>query len=286
MIPTWIIEKNAYDDANPEKVAKAAREQGMDVVEVAYVPFGGGWRDNEDREKPPLTPNPGDCAIFYGSINAVRWLQNRVNYHPFTWCDFNALRCQKYYTALGEYLLQEEYAFLPLGEIYRRKDWVFAKFAPLAGEASVFIRPDDNTKSFCGAIVHYDRWNDWYRAALFPHNDPAIMAVVSAPVSILQEWRLVVVDGKVIAGSQYRENGMVKIAPDYNQEAAKWLEEVLAKAGYAPHRVFIGDVAWNGLEYRIVEVGALNTCGLYDCDVDKIVSATSKVAEEEWAEVQ
>lgn len=297
MRPIYLIERAAYDDQNPQKMATAAKARGLEVVEVNYVPFGGGMRavtpDARMRDIEAKMPAEDSCVFLYGSINAARYLARHRKWYPLAWADFDALRCQKYYTQLGPYLLQEEYAFMPLGEIYRRKEWVYKNFGV---DGEVFIRPDDNAKSFAGEKVAEEHWDKWYRNALFYNDDPTILSIVSKPVKLTQEWRFIIANGKVITGSQYRMNGMVELervtpAPvekpliSFSEAAIRWAEETLAKTKYNPHPMFCFDVGATPNGLKVVEVGAVNTCGLYDCDIDAVVEAATPLAEAEWKSV-
>lgn len=97
--------------------------------------------------------------------------------------------------------------------------------------------------------------------------------IVAEPWNILREWRCWIVNKKVVAASQYRENfRLKKIAgcPDAVKEFAetRCLE-------YTPHDVFVMDICLCGDAYYIVECGSMNAAGFYQASLTHIVEAVT-----------
>ena len=55
--------------------------------------------------------------------------------------DENNLRCASYYTYFGQYLLNNKYFLIPLGELLRRKTEIMEYFK---SDGDLFVRPDSN----------------------------------------------------------------------------------------------------------------------------------------------
>jgi hypothetical protein len=217
----WLFERNVFDDGNPEQMAKHVRSQGMACSEVAFESVGGD--DQELRPSKPVPFRDDELVMVYGSMNLMKWLLRKNKWPKLAWYDFSRLRCQSYYAHWGAYLLQRQYAFLPLAEINRRKDWLFRTFGR---NGAVFIRPDDNAKSFAGGIVRQEHFDQWYKRANFYDPGPACLAVVSTPETIYAEWRFVIAQRRVIAGSQYRRDGKEEVTASFPSEAAAFAEAV------------------------------------------------------------
>ncbi len=254
-------------------MAKFVRSQGMPCTEAAFECVAGD--DQELRPAKPLPFADDEPVMVYGSMNLMKWLLRKQKWPRLAWYDFARLRCQSYYAKWGPFLLQRSYAFLPLAEINRRRDWVFQTFGRTS---SVFIRPDDNAKSFGGGLVNLTRFDEWYELVNFYNPGPDCLAVVSAPEKIQAEWRFVIARRGVITGSQYRLEGKEQVLPDYPAEAAAFAESVAGANDFDPHPMYVMDIALTEDGYRLVEIGSVCCASLYACDLEKILNAVREIA--------
>jgi hypothetical protein len=283
MKPVWYIETDVYDDGNPNRMMDIVRSLGMEVVWFRYPGFGGDIETNN-----PRFANEDDCVIVYGSINAAMYLQRKKPWIPGVWCDFKELRCSNYLAYWGEYSLQQNYAFLPLAEVYRKKDWIFQVFG---SEGLVFIRPDDNAKSFHGELVAKERFEDWWETANVFFPGEKCMTLVSQPSKIEAEYRFVISERRVLTGSQYRFRGEIEYSSNFPDEAANLAEEIADSCGFNPHPMYIMDICKLGDQkhygqYRLMEIGSVNCAGLYACDLMKFVEKASELGAAEWQDLQ
>jgi hypothetical protein len=200
--------------------------------------------------------------------------------------ELNRSRMDCHYVHLGPYILNSPYAMMPLGEVSRQRDWLYRTFDDGSPVRGIFIRPDDNAKSFTGSVVYDACFDMWYSEATCYDATHNTMAVVAPWRKITHEWRLVVHNGRVITGSQYKRDGEVDIAAGYDPAAATFVEKALHDTNYNPYPIFCVDVCLTDTynEYKIVEIGSINTCGLYACDMDVIVDAVATEAEKEMKE--
>jgi hypothetical protein len=272
----WLFERNVFDDGTPAAMAKLVRAAGMACAEVAFESVGGDERQLRPVGRIPFDPD--DAVFVYGSMNLMKWLLHQQKWPKLAWYDFRRLCCQRYYAHWGQYLLQRRYAFLPLAEVNRRKDWVFETFAR---NESVFIRPDDNAKSFSGGVVHRDGFSRWYELANFYEPGPDCLAVVSAPQVIHAEWRLVIGGGKVVTASQYRREGREEVSAGYPAEAAAFAETVTRSNSFEPHPTYVMDVASTDDGYRLIEIGSVCCASLYACDLERLVNAIVELGSDE-----
>ena len=277
---TWVFEKNVFEEDAPDLMRAAAIEQGHSVLDVTYVPFGGGFQESDDMAKIAFDSNP---KIFYGSLNGCLYLNNiQSEILKFgLWADFDRLRCQYYYPYYSsENLLQKQYCFMPLLEIPHHKAFLFSHYGGEDGR--LFIRPDDIEKSFHGGIVSYNEFDNWFKNATF--YDPPIecLAVVSRHNIILEEWRLIIADKRVVASSLYKNRGKERLEQGINYAGTKTFAESMASI-FSPHRVFCMDICClaNG-NLAIVEIGSFNGAGMYKCDPQAIVKHVSQVAIDEF----
>jgi hypothetical protein len=272
----------SFDDGNPEVMADILNRRGIRYSFVKYIPFDGGIRF--------VKPGPRwhklckeyvehdfeigvtDNVLFYGTLKAMRYLQQR--YYPSGWCDFPKLTCQHYYTHYGRYLISQDYTMMPSAEVLRRADELYDRYG-VGGH--VFIRPDANDKPFPGELVDRDKIEEWHESSNSYQQDVHKLCVVASPVKILQEWRLVVFNGKVVTGSQYRKfidgRNSVEWEEGYPDDAAAYAEMIVRESNWQPHGLFAMDIGLTDSGLGLIEIGSVNTCGLYCSDIEKVVDA-------------
>jgi len=274
----WLVEINGADADNAKGVANAVRLCDMKAAEVKYIPMsndldrmvmGNGVKINDN-----------EPVVAFTSLEMVKLLQSqRPQWFPSVWCDGERFSCHAYYAKWGEFSVQKNYAFMPLSEIKRRKEWVYKTFSI---DGKVFIRPDDNFKSFTGEVVHEGMFDKFYDMAGFYGKVDDKLAIVSSPVKIHAEWRFIIADNKVLTGSTYRIDGKVEKQSSWEPGAAEFAETVAVSNGGGPHRIYVMDICRTDEGYRLMEIGPVNAAGLYACNLIAFVQKASEIALEEW----
>ena len=196
MKPIWLIEAGVYGEEADPLVAEI-RKQGMQAEFVPHkslqkgqsLTFGGQALSKDT------------CVIAYGTFPFARQIQLHHRWVPGAWANAENLDCTTYFAYFGKFLLNQEYTILPGVEAIRQQEWLFMVFGR---DDAVFVRPSGCHKLFTGRLIS----KDGFAAGLAPTRyDPATLVVVAAPRTIQREWRLVIVGERVIAGSQYAEEG-------------------------------------------------------------------------------
>jgi hypothetical protein len=134
-----------------------------------------------------------------------------------------------------------------------------------------FVRPNQCTKKFNGGVYPASQLNDLVSADNTPWDGKVL---VSEPIDIETEWRLFVVDRKVVAGSQYRSKGALKVAANVPPEVSQFAERMCEI--WTPCDLFVIDICLVNGNYHIVELNAFNCAGFYASDVDAIVRAVAR----------
>ncbi len=275
----WIFDKDMFDDGNTDRMAAHCQSKGIDFQHQKYIPFMFDqyeWKFHDD-----------DCVIVYGGIGMSQYVQRKKLWYPGTWCDFHKLKCSTYLAHWGRFSLQEDYTFIPLNEVKRKWGELWERFNSFG---HVFIRPDDCDKRFNGEKVapeHFDRW--WAQSRCY---DPApeSLTMVSKPNRILAEWRMIIAERKVVTGSHYKTEGREAYSPldtgdQIGRDAVTFAETVANSSDFEPAPIYPMDVCLIGDgSFRLIEIGSINCCGLYKCDVGKIVDVASDLALREWRE--
>jgi hypothetical protein len=264
----WLLEPEVFE-GEEEPLLATLTKLG---VEYEAIKFGKPYEDYLKSFKDT------DCVVFHGSLQSGGLYQREAKWIPGVYCNLPKFECVYYYPRLGKNLLNADYIMLPFGELNRRKEWLLETFGD-----NFFIRPSSGFKTFTGKVVTGETWDKDIRLLGFCNIEPEAIVVVAPSAEIVTEWRLVVVDNKVIAASQYKQ----KDRQEPSEEVWNYGQKVLDESDYQPDPAWILDVCQikNG-ELKVVEVGSFSCCGLYDCDPEPIVQEVSRVAWREWQEYQ
>jgi hypothetical protein len=271
-LPVWLIEAGVYGvEADP--LLAEIRRQGM---AAAVVPF------EALRKGKPVTVGDrvlgdGDCVLGYGTFPFAREIQLHRRWVPGAWCNAEGLDFTRYFAHFGKFLLNQPYAILPGVEAIRQQDWLFQVFGK---DDEVFARPAGCHKLFTGRCVYRED----FAAALAPTRyDPATLVVVAAPRQIDREWRLVVAGGRVVAASQYAEQGSKSVAEGCPEPVRAYAEVMLAEVPWWPDPLLMLDVCEAEGHFWLVELNGFSTSWLYQCDLVAVVGRASELAARAWA---
>lgn len=281
MTAHWLI-VNLGKDEHLQKLYYGVLEAGR-TAEIINLGQVAEIIETVDHEK--------KCVVVSGSIwcnSALRaarpnWIGNFHNKDTF--------KCSAYYPSWGKFLSQKKYMFLPLSEIIRQSEWVFDT---LAVDGCVFLRPDSGEKEFAGDVVHRDMFRGWTERILpqlewtNTYNETkgpgeGVLCVVSSPIRLKREFRLVVADKKVVAGSLYRVVRHVCQEPiclEDNENLSEFAEKIMndSPPNLPPfHNLDIAEEEDGRLS--IMEVGCFCCSGLYECDRRNVAEGVSRSAE-------
>jgi hypothetical protein len=176
MRPTWLIE------ADIEGLPSAAlqteiQRQGMAIHVVKPFFHSKLPRDILGAESIPLD----SCILFKGTSSLLRHIRRTRRWVPGGWCNFENLACSKYYACFGNFLLNRNYAILPVAEAQRLEDRLCAQ---LARKGQIFVRPDSMDKSFSGKLVDVEE----LELFLASHSlDPTMLVLLAEPQDIDRE---------------------------------------------------------------------------------------------------
>jgi len=115
--------------------------------------------------------------------------------------------------------------------------------------------------------------NEIPRGAL--RHDTELM--LSKPVKILKEWRLWIVEGKVVTFSLYKEGARVDYRPEIDADALEF-GQFLADAHPTYSHAYVMDLCRTPDGLRMIETNSLNAAGLYAADLQKLVEAIESLS--------
>lgn len=259
--PTWILESNVFAEVCFDEMLAHLKENGFPHHVVRIIPFV-----HEIEGKTPQIEGP---CVVYGSIG-VQKLAAKHGWTPGVFPIPTEVEAQE---ALGDLYLNGDAVRMKMSEVS----------AYLAGRTgTIFIKPDTDTKEFAGSVFATEAFDQWYAGMLdsgyLDGNDFPV--VVSAPKKLGCEWRVVVVDGKIVTSSLYRQYQMVKAERNIIPEVEAIVME--AHARFVPADAYVIDIAQVGDEYKVIEYNTLNSAGLYDCDARAVIDAVSAFVEKTY----
>ena len=255
----WAIQTNLGSADDVAKLTAFLERLGVPWVPLRVIPFD---------DTPPDVPGDG-AVVFYGSTTLMRNVAREGRWSPGVFFDearfaFEALR-----DGYGDALLNAASEVVSVGDFVARE---------LDPDAEFFVRPAGDLKEFQGAVHAFRELAGW-REGLASSAGPLGLDTriqVARPVEVFAEWRTVVVEGRVVASSQYRSHGRLKVTGEVPAEVTEFATEMAAR--YAPAPVFVLDVGAVEAGLRVVETNCFNSAGFYWCDLHAIARAVTAYA--------
>lgn len=254
----WIIQKNLIKPDVLDSFRQAFADLRIEHEEVLVIPFSN--------ELPAFAP--AQINIFYGSTTLMLNAYHHPDFRNGIFYDPVAFSMENYVQQWGRNMLNWD------GQVLAFKDFIDG---PMESRNEWFLRPNEDDKSFAGTIMTAIEIKEWYgniQTIDNPNLNPDTQIFVCSPKQILKEWRNFVVNGRVVDGSRYMLNGRLKVShQDCPEEMLEFVEKMTAK--YAPHDIFVMDVAETSSGFKIIECNCFNGTGFYQHDLKKIIKAVN-----------
>ena len=243
----WIIQASVFKPGNYDLLVRALDALGIAHTTVAIK--------NGTLELEPEVDIAGKIYVC-GAIRLAKIASQR-RWFPGSFLN-DQFSFDIWLQHLGEELLNHDVQTGTLAELDTAR---YGKF---------FIRPLEDNKAFDGKVIDNEMLADW-RA------DPAsarLMAlpVIAAPVKkIYREYRLFVVNKKVVTGSVYKVAGKAEVSAMLEPEVLAYAEKIISL--WTPADSFVMDVALCEHGWRVIEFNNINSSGFYASDVARYVEA-------------
>ncbi len=212
--------------------------------------------------------------VFHGSLGNADRVRRELPWRPGSYCATDRFRCSAWYPGAERWLLQRNWRLTTAQALVNDPS---RELEFLPGAFEVFVRPDSPLKPFSGRVVRRDRLT----LEALDHGycyDDATRPVVVAPVrAVGREWRYVVVDGTVVAGSAYASDGR-GTQPDAPTGAAWRFAADVARELAPPEAVYVLDVCEADEAIHLLELNPFSGADLYGCDRGSVVAAVSSWA--------
>lgn len=253
----WLLEEDP-DFPGPEALRRAG------LVDVVPLDPGPPWA--------PRWPEVTGPAVAYGTMRTLRRLQGHAPLAHAVFDHYPSLRWSSFlphvYDLLGREVFLVPLAALPHLDLRRHFD------------KQVFIRPETNYKLFASGVVDCDQVGSFLD---FHAEHRAELVVLSQVVELGPEYRCFCREGQVFAHSSYPALPYQPAPPDVLAFAADCARRLLSARSL---RLITVDVARapDG-RLRLVEIGGVNSWGVYGCDLPSFVAALEAEALLAWEDI-
>lgn len=260
---TWILESDVFPNSH-DALRRAIVDAGHRIIDSSDE-----WWLHEPPEFEPGTP-----IVFHGSLGNAAVIEMKQIWYPGSFCPVNDFCCTAWYPRTNRWLLHERWICLPANELIANAADVAAE---LGCTKQLFVRPDSPLKPFSGRVLDVTAISLRSLDHGFYYEDETL-PVIAAPVAdVGREWRFVVVEGRVVAGSGYDADTRTAAASGGERSPRAFAGEI-ASVLESPAPVYVLDICQSGVEYRLMELNPFGGADLYNCDAVAIVQAVSGYA--------
>ena len=260
---TWVLESDVFPETHA-LIRDAIRNRGHRLVD---------WSDAWWSDGIP-SGIPESAVLFHGSLGNAARIAKELNWLPGAFCPAHSFHCSAWYEAARQWLVHPSWIICPAKELVSNAA-VIANH--LNATNKLFVRPDSPFKPFSGRVVEIASLT----LATLDHGfyyDDETLPVVAAPVQVIgSEWRFVIAQRSVIAGSAYDPKTRRPIPAVLDSEAAQFASTVAACLR-SPADVYVLDVCECHGQMRLLELNPFGGADLYACDAYAIIDNVSAIA--------
>jgi hypothetical protein len=243
----WVVQKSIFKPGNYQALVDA-----LDFFGIAYTPVAIA---NGTFDMVPDLSIDGKVYVC-GAIKLAKIARERA-WVPGSFLNEN-FKFDIWLRELGNELLNSDIEFGTLANV------------KTGHQPTFFIRPLEDNKAFDGMVIDTEMLNDWRRDTSKGHLQN--MDVIVSPVKqIYREYRLFVVNYKVVTGSVYKIGGRPEVSADVEEYVLDYARGVIAK--WTPAESFVIDICLTEQGLKVIEFNNINSSGFYACDVAKYVDA-------------
>lgn len=261
----WAISSQIFDRPGLPKITTALDVEGIEYFDAKYI------HSERKYETVPFDPDE-DCVVVYGPIQFVR---ENLRFFPGAFGFKENVSTSSYMSSLNnDYFFNKDAIWLPFGSILSRKTQLNCIFGD-----RIFIRPDSGYKTFTGFSFDIQREIEFELQFIKETTNLAdnAMCLLASEKKIDAEYRLVIANKKVIAGSQYSWENRMDVRIDVDPIAWEFAEKIANEQWQLDHAYVVDIFVSDGVA-TIGEFNSFSSSGLYNCDRSIIVKEISKLA--------
>lgn len=254
----WILQKNLYAEEGFKHLVEQLDRQGSQYQIVNMIPFA-------HEIDPDVNPTGNVFVLGATALGKVArkkgwypgYIDANISYRKLIDnYDKNVLNFDAYILQIKTFL--EELSFIP---------W-----------DPVFVRPDNDGKSFAGEVMSIKQLKEWLVKVRNLEGENSFTSItvdddiVVAPLQdINAEYRFFVVNGKVITGSRYKLGSRVSYSSMVEPQVYDFAQKMVNI--WSPNQAFAIDIALTPSGFKVIEINSINSAGFYHCDMGKFIHA-------------
>lgn len=260
----WLLEKEIKHPENDIKLRNTLSNLGIPFIEIEKKSFESIKYDDIKNV---------EFDFVYASTNIVEELKDKISGIYFNEDNFNYKSWAKHY---GSNLFNDP------------KETYIVQVKNLDPSLlndieDYFLRPVKDLKSFSGTVVNKNELLHFcseIKEGKYTYLDENVELVIAPAYKIEKEWRCFMVNDKVAAASQYKENGKLLISNKNLPKEMIIFAESMAKI-WSPDKIFTLDIGMANQKYYIIEAQCSNSSGFYDCNMVELVKSISEAVKNE-----
>lgn len=253
----WVIQENIFNEYGYGQLIDVLHRFSIPHSIVKVVPF-------DNRTEPDVSPEGN--VIVMGAYTMWR-VAKAKQWIPGSFINDNF-----------DYKVQQEH----WGDLMFNSDSIVCCFDSVPEHTEpFFIRPIHDTKSFTGCVMTPSEFTEWRQPILeigetsYCTIQKDTLVQVATYKEIYAEYRLWIVDKKIVTASLYKRGGQV-----YSDEQ---VDDDILEFGYkcistwVPARAFCLDIFVGPNGPRIGEVNNINAAGFYKANIQKLILALNEM---------
>jgi len=280
----WIVQQDLWDEAGYVTFIEALDRLEIEYLVIKPIPFTNrilpadfdSFKQDINDVEEPFIDTTQDIMAF-GATSLTRIAKAR-DWHPGTYMNEN-FTYEKWSEGFGlDNILNPDSIVQRLGDYF-----------DLSGfeGSNVFVRPVLDSKTFNGEVKSKYDFKDWQQSIKFMEefmteelvdipmlNKDTVIAVASAK-KIYSEYRLFVVNKKVVTASQYKLGSEMVTTADIDQRVYNFATRMIYS--WMPAAAFVMDIADTADGLKVIEINNINSSGFYAADPQKIIVAIEEL---------
>ena len=276
----WIVQKDLWDEAGYMTFIEALDRLEIEYLIIKPIPFTNrilpadfdSFEQDINEVEEPFIDTTQDIMAF-GATSLTRIAKAR-GWYPGTYMNEN-FTYEKWSEGFGlENILNPDSIVQRLGDYF-----------DLSGfeGSNVFVRPVLDSKTFNGEVKSKYDFKDWQQTIKFMEefmtdelvdipmlNKDTVIAVASAK-KIYSEFRMFIVNRKIVTASQYQLGGELITSTDIDRRVYEFTYGMIQT--WIPASAFVMDIADTPDGLKVIEINNINSSGFYAADPQKIITA-------------
>lgn len=250
MRPIWVIQKNLTSELH--RWEQALWENKSWFRHVTIVPFSDDFPDVDIPEGCPV--------VVHGTNTLIKnfW---KKGWKPGAFFHPDHFRPSLWQQIYGPHFLNSDGALMKLKDVEAFAD-------------PIFIRPNGDFKDFSGSLVDRQGLQKFVKSVQeggFTFDDTLDVFIAPAK-NLFEEYRMFIVDGKVVSSSKYRLRTILDKKPNSPSEVVDFANR-MAKI-WNPEKAFVMDVCKTDEgELKVLELNCFNASGVYAAPLLPVIQA-------------